>query len=52
MVNFHAFLVALGHFLANHLNDFGETWSAVRQNGHKADAKKIEAKILSHSRDI
>ena len=40
-----------GHFLANNLKDLDETWSEVRQNGYKSDAKP-ETFSLSHSGDI
>ena len=33
------FWMVLGHFLANHLKYFDETWSEVRQNGYEEDAK-------------
>ena len=36
---FMHFLSGLGHFLANHFEDFDETWSEVRQNGYKSAAK-------------
>ena len=33
------FWVGFWYFLANHLKYFDETWSEVKQNGYKTDAK-------------
>ena len=41
------FWVFWGHFLANHCEDFDETWSEVRQNGYKAAAKDQRPRVLA-----
>ena len=41
------FLSGFWHFLANHFEDFDETWSEVRQNGYKAAAKDQRPRVLA-----